>query len=263
MVRSFDMVIEMDNISCLLNSKYVLHDINWKINQGEHWAILGLNGSGKTSLLNMINGYVFPSSGNMKVLGKTFGNYDWRLLRKKIGFISSSLQDKFYKNETALEIVLSGIFASIGLYDKPGKKNINNALSILHQLKCDHIVKQRYMDLSQGEKQKVLIARALINSPGLLIMDEPCAGLDIFSKEHILASIEHLSSQVSSPTLLYVSHHTEEILPTFTHTLMLRRGKIHSSGKTRQILTQSNLSSFFETPVKVRWHKDRARIDIS
>jgi iron complex transport system ATP-binding protein len=256
------MIVEMDNVSCLLNNKYVLRNINWKVNQGEHWAILGLNGSGKTTLLNMINGYVFPSSGNMKVLGNTFGNYDWRLLRKKIGFISSSLQDKFYQHEPALEIVLSGMFASIGLYDKPGKKNIDKALSILHQLKCAHLAQQRYMDLSQGEKQKVLIARALINSPKLLIMDEPCAGLDIFSKEHILASIERITSHGSSPTLLYISHHTEEILPVFSNTLMLRRGKIHSSGKTRQILKQSNLSSFFETPVKVRWHKDRARIDI-
>ena len=256
------MIIEMNNVSCSLNNKYILRDITWEINQGEHWAILGLNGSGKTTLLNMINGYVFPSSGNMKVLSKTFGNYDWRILRKKIGFISSSLQDKFYQHEPALEIVLSGMFASIGLYEKPGKKNIDRALSILHQLKCDHLAQQRYMDLSQGEQQKVLIARALISSPKLLIMDEPCAGLDIFSKELILSSIQRITAHSTSPTLLYVSHHTEEILPVFTHTLLLRQGEIHSSGKTRKILTQSNLSSFFEAPVKVRWHKERARIDI-
>jgi iron complex transport system ATP-binding protein len=256
------MIVEMTGLSCILDDKYILRDINWNINKGDHWAILGLNGSGKTTLLNIINAYVFPSSGKLKVFGKTFGNYDWRQLRKKIGFISSSLQDKLYKDETSLEIVLSGMFATIGLYENPGKKQIDKALTVLRDLKCDHTAGQRYMALSQGEKQKVLIARALINSPALLIMDEPCAGLDIIAREHILDSIKLLASRQSTPTFLYVSHHVEEILPVFNKTLLLRRGRVHSSGNTKQILTQSNLSSFFETPVKVYWHKERARVYI-
>jgi iron complex transport system ATP-binding protein len=119
-----------------------------------------------------------------------------------------------------------------------------------------------YMELSQGEKQKVLIARALIHSPQLLIMDEPCAGLDILSRERVLSSVENLALRTTAPSLLYVSHHIEEILPVFSHTLLLRRGEIHSAGRTRRVLTAANLSSFFETGVKVRWRKDRAWIQI-
>ncbi|MBI4847820.1 MAG: ABC transporter ATP-binding protein [Nitrospirae bacterium] len=256
------MIIDIRKVSCILGNKHVLRDINWTVRPGEHWAIIGLNGSGKTTLLKMINGYVFPSTGEMSVLGKPFGSYDWRELRREVGFISSSLQEIFYANETAKEIVLSGIFSTIGLYDKPKAKDIEKALSLLRQLDCSHAANQPYAELSQGERQKVLIARALISSPKLLIMDEPCAGLDIFSREHLLSSIETLGSSASAPTLIYVSHHIEEILPVFTHTLLLRRGKVHSSGKTGEVLTKTNLSSFFETPVDVKRHKGRVWVDI-
>ncbi len=246
------MIIDLKNVSCILGNKHILRNINWTVRPGEHWAIIGLNGSGKTTLLRMINGYVFPSTGEMTVLGKRFGAYDWRQLRREIGFISSSLQENFYVNETAKEIVLSGVFSTIGLYDKPKRKDIGKALSLLQQLDCAHTAKQPYAELSQGEKQKVLIARALISSPKLLIMDEPCAGLDIFSREHLLSSIEDLGRGANSPTIIYVSHHTEEILPVFTRTLLLRRGEVHSCGRTGEVLTKTNLTSFFETPVDVR-----------
>jgi iron complex transport system ATP-binding protein len=254
------MIIDLKNVSCILGNKYILRDINWTVRQGEHWAVIGLNGSGKTTLLKMINGYVFPSKGEMTVLGKAFGSYDWRRLRRGIGFISSALQESFYLNETAKEIVLSGIFSTIGLYDKPKKKDIEKALSLLRQLNCAHIAKQSYAELSQGERQKVLIARAMISSPKLLIMDEPCAGLDVFSREHLLSSIENLGRSAGAPSILYVSHHIEEILPVFNRTLLLRRGKVHSSGKTRLVLSERNLSSFFETPVNVQWREGRAWI---
>ncbi len=198
----------------------------------------------------------------MYVLGKHYGSYDWRMLRRKIGFISSALQERFYSTETAAEIVLSGMFATIGLYDQPKAKDTNKALSLLKLMNGSHVARQPYLELSQGEKQKVLIARALINSPRLLIMDEPCIGLDIFSKEQILSAIETLGSKTPAPTILYVSHHTEEILPVFTHTLLLRRGEVHSAGETKKVLTRRNLSSFFDAPVGVRWLKDRAWIHV-
>lgn len=256
------MIVHLKNISYMPGGKYILHNVDWSVNTGENWAIVGLNGSGKTTLLQMINGYIAPSRGDMYVLGKHYGTYDWRRLRRKIGFISSALQEKFYTTETAEEIVLSGMFATIGLYDKPKAKDVESALSLLELLNCGHTAKQPYLELSQGEKQKVLIARALINSPRLLIMDEPCIGLDIFSREQILSAIETLSRRVSAPTILYVSHHTEEILPVFTHTLLLRQGEVHSAGKTRKVLTRANLSSFFNAPVDVHWHKNRAWIHI-
>jgi iron complex transport system ATP-binding protein len=253
----------MKGISWIVGEARILRDINWTVRRGEHWAIIGLNGSGKTSLLNMVNGYIWPSEGEIRVLGKRFGRYDVRDLRKKIGWASSSLQEKLYVSETAEEIVLSGRFATIGLYDKPGKKDRERARALLVLFQCGHAAGQPYWSLSQGEKQKVLIARALIQNPRLLILDEPCAGLDIISREQILSLIQDVGSQASGPSILYVSHHIEEILPVFTHVLLLRRGEAHSQGSTREVLTKKNLSDFFERSVGVRWQKGRARVSLN
>jgi iron complex transport system ATP-binding protein len=255
------MIIEMQDVSCILDNKYILRNINWTVKPGEHWAVIGLNGSGKTTLLNMINGYIFPSEGEMRILGKRFGSYDWRILRKKIGFISSALQEKFYAGETVEEIILGGLFATIGLYDKTGKSDMKKAVSLLRKLDCGHISGQPYMELSQGEKQKVLIARALISAPRMLVLDEPCAGLDIFSREKLLSSLEK-TGKSRDVTLIYVTHHTEEILPLFTHTMLIRKGEIFSANKTHKVLTADNLSSFFNKKVSIQKRKGRTWINV-
>ncbi|KJF28192.1 molybdenum ABC transporter ATP-binding protein [Clostridium aceticum] len=244
-------------VSLIRDSKYILKDINWSVSTGEHWAILGLNGSGKTSLLNMINGYIFPSKGEMEVLDSTFGASDLRELRKSIGWVSTALQERLYVKESAEEIVMSGKFAMIGLFEEPNKADKDLANHLLERLNCAHLAKRSYESLSQGEKQKVLIARALMSSPRLLILDEPCTGLDIFAKEQLLSMIEGLSQEKSAPTLIYVTHRTEEILPIFNHTLLLRKGEIHSSGKTEEVLTSNNLSNFFEAPILLEKLKGR------
>lgn len=255
-------VIQMRNVSWISGNRYILRDINWTVRKGEHWAIIGLNGSGKTSLLNLITGYNWPSRGEISVLEKRFGDYDIRELRKRIGLISSFLQEKLYATETAEEIVLSGKFATIGLYDKAKKRDSEQALRLLIHLQCGHVAKQQYATLSQGEKQKVLIARALINSPKVLILDEPCAGLDIFSREHLLSSIEKIGKRKSAPTLFYVTHRTEEILPVFTHALLIRQGRVHSTGKTGEVLTGKNLTDFFGKHVQVHGRKGRFLITV-
>jgi iron complex transport system ATP-binding protein len=255
-------VIKMRNVSWISGNRYILKDINWTVRKGEHWAIIGLNGSGKTSLLNLITGYNWPSRGEMSVSGKHFGDYDIRELRKRIGLVSSFLQEKLYATETAEEIVLSGKFATIGLYDKTKKRDSEQALRLLRHLQCGYVAKQQYATLSQGEKQKVLIARALINSPEVLILDEPCAGLDIFSRENLLSSIEKIGKRKYAPTLLYVTHRTEEILPVFTHALLIRHGRVHSKGKTGELLTGKNLTDFFGKHVQVHGLKGRVLITV-
>jgi iron complex transport system ATP-binding protein len=255
-------VIDIKNVFLIRGRRSILRDINWEVNSGEHWAVIGLNGSGKTTLLNTITGYLWASKGEISVLGKQFGRYDIRELRKKIGWVSSSLQEKFYANETSEEIVLSGKYATIGLYEKPKPKDVRRARLLLKQFESGHIARQQYWTLSQGEKQKVLIARALISAPRLLIMDEPCAGLDIFAREHLLSLIENIGKQAHAPTLLYVTHRIEEISPVFTHTLLLRHGEVHSKGRTGQVLTGKNLSDFFGVSVDVKWRKGRAQLDI-
>jgi len=252
------MIIRMKGVSWIIGDTAILREIDWTVRRREHWAIIGLNGSGKTSLLNMVNGYIWPSEGEISVLGKRFGRYDVRDLRRKMGWASSSLQEKFYAGETAEEIVMSGRFATIGLYITPRKKDRERARALLELFQCGHAARQPYWSLSQGEKQKVLIARALIQNPALLILDEPCAGLDIISREQILSFIQDIGSQASGPSILYVSHHIEEILPVFTHVLLLRRGEVHSQGSTREVLTKKNLTDFFEIPIDIRWRDGRA-----
>ncbi len=255
-------IVHMEDVSWLCDDKYILRNINWYVNSGEHWAIIGLNGSGKTTLLNMINGYIWPSTGKITVLGKRLGDFDVRELRKKIGCVSSSLQERLYGTETAEEIVLSGRFATIGLYDRPDKKDIKNARAIMEHLYCAHLARQPYGTLSQGEKQRILIARALMSNPKILILDEPCIALDIFAREQLLTSLEHIESIESKPTLIYVSHHIEEILPVISHALLLINGKVHSMGKKEEVLTIPNISDFFGTPVDISWHDRRPWVRI-
>jgi iron complex transport system ATP-binding protein len=254
------LIIEMEKVSVIRDSKYLLKDIDWVVKSGEHWAVLGLNGSGKTTLLHMLNGYIYPSQGTVRVLGNIFGKNDLRELRKYIGWVSTAVQEKFYTRETTHEIVLSGRFGSIGLFDKPEREDVERADYLLDLFDCTHLSKRPYLSLSQGEKQRILIARGLMAAPPLLILDEPCTGLDIIAKEQLLGIISKLSLDKDAPTLIYVTHQTEEIIDAFRHTLLLRRGEVYSQGKTEDLMTDSCLSDFFEEPVEIDWHNKRARI---
>ncbi len=251
------MILNIANASYKKDNVYILKNINWKVQPGEHWAVIGLNGSGKTSLLKLINGYIFPSSGEVTVLGKKFGEYDFRELRKSIGWVSSSLQESLYASETVEEIVISGKYASIGLYERPENSDYEKAHELLEQFGSTDLQKRLYYTLSQGEKQKVILARALTSQPKLLILDEPCTGLDIFARENFLSLIEEIGNEANSPTILYVSHHIEEILPVFTHALLLKNGGIHSSGKKEDVLTKSNLTKFFDRELQAVWNNGR------
>ncbi|SDI12272.1 ABC transporter ATP-binding protein [Paenibacillus naphthalenovorans] len=250
--------IEVKNLSYRRDDKTLLSGIEWKVRKGEHWALLGLNGSGKTTLLNMITGYLWPTTGVISILGETYGSVDLREMRKSIGWVSSSLQEKLYASDKAQVVVLSGKYATIGLYDKPDEKDYEQASELMKRLGCSHLWDRTYQTCSQGEKQKLLIARALMANPRLLILDEPCNGLDLFAREQLLSSIAGLAERPDAPTMLYVTHHTEEILPVFTHVLLLRRGEMFAAGETGKLLTDGTLSDFYEMPVEVRFRNGRA-----
>ena len=243
------MIVELQNVSVIRNHKYILKDINWTIKKGEHWAILGLNGAGKTMLLSMLNGYIFPSKGKVKVLGKTAGQYDMRKLRRSIGWVSSSIQEKFHGYSIAVDIVMSGKFATVDLYDEITENDRALAENCLKRLDASGLADREYKTLSQGERQRILIARGLMAQPELLILDEPCMGLDIIAREQLLGIIKSLSEDENAPTLIYVTHRTEEILPNFSHTLLLKKGEVYLTGITDEILTEENLSKFLEIPI--------------
>lgn len=250
-------MISVKNVSLQRNNKNILRNVTWSVHKGEHWCILGLNGSGKTTLLNVINGYTWPNEGNVSVLGHLFGETNLPELRKEIGWVNAAFQQQFKDNDLVLEVVLSGKFASVGLYEQVKQSDLEQALHFLTVMDCLELKGQKYGTLSQGERQRVLIARALMAEPKLLILDEPCNGLDLLAREYLLHYIEKVADDANGPTLIYVTHHVEEILPCFTHTLLMREGEVFSSGTTKEQLTEEKLSSFFERPVSIQTQQNR------
>lgn len=251
------MIISLKNVSWKRDTTMILRGMNWEVKQGQHWCIVGLNGSGKTTMLNVVNGYIWPTTGQVEVLDHRYGDVDLRELRKRIGWVSTSLQQKLYGHQTALTIVLSGKFATIGLYDKTNEEDQRQAEELMEFLDCSSLAARTYDTLSQGQRQKVLIARALMANPDLLILDEPCTGLDIFAREQLLQMIEKITKQPGGPTLLYVTHHIEEITPCFTHTLLVKNGEIYKGDETENCLQSDLLSDFFDIPVEVQEHHNR------
>ena len=246
------MVIEMKNIYFRRRGKTIIQDLSWSVKEGEHWAIIGQNGSGKTTLLNIVNGYLWPTSGQIAVFGHPFGKVEIQTLRKRIGWVSSSLQLQLPGDATTEQIIVGGKNATIGYYKELESHEREEVVELLSFFQCEHLLGRTYITLSQGERQKVLIARALIAKPDLLIFDEPCTGLDILSREQVLSMIQRIASQQKGPTLIYVTHHIEEILPCFSHTLMLKDGKVFCKGKTDQLLTPQQLSDFFQVSISVQ-----------
>ncbi|WP_347860832.1 ABC transporter ATP-binding protein [Salimicrobium sp. PL1-032A] len=252
------MMIDMQGVSLKREGRFILNDISWRVEDGQHWALLGLNGSGKTFLLNLINAYTFPTKGKMEVLGLEFGKtYLAERLRKQIGFVSASVQNRIHKEDNAFEVVLSGEYASIGLYDTPTDDVRDKAIGLLKDLGCFDYANRLYETLSSGEKQRVLIARALMADPELLILDEPTNGLDFLAKEQLLESVERIAERENGPAILYVTHHVDEVLPVFENTLLLKEGEVYESGSTSHLLTSDTMSSFFGVPVDISWSHRR------
>ena len=245
-----DGMIRFDHVNVIRENRKILNDINWHAKKGEHWAILGLNGSGKTTLLQLLNGYLWPSSGKLVVLGETFGQTAIPELRKRIGWVSSALQQQLNPNDIAENIVLSGKFASIGVWTIPTESEKRQALNLLIKCGGKELIGFRYGILSQGQQQIVLIARALMAEPEILILDEPCNGLDLFAKEKLLEDIQRIADEPEGPTMIYVTHHTEEILPFFTKLLLLKDGTIYKTGKTSELLKPDILNDFYGKSVQ-------------
>ena len=254
-------IISLDNVSYIRNGKYILKDINWHVNRGEHWVILGPNGSGKTTTLNMVNGYIFPSQGHVKVLEFEFGHSSIIELRKRIGWVSSALSQFIPTNDYPLHIVLSGKFASLGLWEKVDDDDIARANEILDLLKIRHLAERKYGMLSQGEKQKVLIGRALMNHPDIIIFDEAFNGLDIFARHDMEITINELAE--GNITFILVTHNTDEILPVFGKALLLKDGQVHSRGDIDDMIQYDNLSDFYGANVDVFKHKDRFYLSLA
>lgn len=245
-------VITVSGLTIERDGHFLLDRLDWKVERGEHWVILGPNGSGKTSLLSALTGYLMPSAGEIRVLGEVYGESDWRELRKRVGLVSSSIAQKIAGGDSALETVIGGKSAMLGHWGRILKKDRDKALGLLELVHCAPLANRTWRVLSQGERQRVLIARALMADPALLILDEPCAGLDPVAREMFLRLFEHLAATACAPALVLVTHHVEEITPSFGHVLLLRAGAPVAMGPARTTLTSRNVSVTFGASVRVR-----------
>jgi iron complex transport system ATP-binding protein len=249
-------VVELDNIHFVRQDRSILSGVSWRIDKGGHWALMGANGSGKTTLLKIITGYEWPTLGKVTVLGRRFGRCDIRELRKLIGWVSMAIEQKLPTADRAIEVVASGLEASLGLFRTFTDAEYQQAQEALAALKAESIAEQRFEILSQGEQQKVLIARALINQPQVLILDEPCVGLDPAARQRFLRDIAHLAQLKNAPSILLVTHHIEEVGNWVNHVLLLKEGKTMAAGNPDAVLTSDNISKVFDFPCRVKHSAD-------
>jgi len=262
-VNSAKPILEISGLRIQRGDTLILDDVNWRVERGEHWVILGANGSGKTSLLSALTGYLMPTSGEIFLLGRRYGNSDWRELRKQIGIVSSSVRQMMADDEAALETVVSGKYAMIDFWGRVSRGDRTAAMKILRQIECSHLAERPWRVLSQGERQRVLIGRALMARPRVLILDETCAGLDPAAREHFLQFLERLGKGKAAPTLVLVTHHVEEIMPVFSHLLMLKAGRVVASGAVRSVLKSEGLSEIFDTKMRLRKTDGRYQLTVA
>jgi iron complex transport system ATP-binding protein len=240
----------------------ILHEVNWRVERGQHWVILGANGSGKTSLLRALTGYLMPSSGEVRIGAARFGAADWREVRQAVGLVSSSVGHQIDPGQTAREVVLSGQDAQINFWGRAGAAQARHAARVLRQVRASHLAERPWCYLSQGERQRVLIGRALMARLRMLFLDEPAAGLDPVAREDFLKFLTALARHRQAPTLVLVTHHVEEIAPIFTHVLLLRDGRTLAAGPREEVLTSARLTGTFGAPVKLRRRGLRYRLEV-
>ena len=255
-------MIEASGLSCLSGSQYLLKDITWNVQDGERWVVFGRNGCGKTTLLSAIAGYQKYSEGSLKVFGEAYRSDNILDIRKQIGWISSSFFDKNYRNESVLDIVLSGAFGTLGLDFNIEDTQIIKAKQLLNNLGLKAKMNAPFNLLSKGERQHVLIARAFLAEPRLLILDEPCTGLDVLAREKFLYTIDRLA-QESAMTMIYVTHYPEEVLPVFNKCLLLRYGTVYHSGNTKDLFSDTVMSDFLNCPINIEQTNGRYKFSLA
>ncbi|MDR2430143.1 MAG: ATP-binding cassette domain-containing protein [Puniceicoccales bacterium] len=255
-------IIHVENLR-VERERTILRHVNWTMRRGENWVILGANGSGKTSLLKVLTGYLAETRGHITIANATRGADDWRELRKRVGLVTHALGRMIEPDEPAIAVVAGGREARLNLWKTPGGIQRRAALALMRRTQCARLAGQPWKTLSQGERQRVLIARALHSGLDVLILDEPCAGLDPVCREHFLNMLPRLASGTRAAVpLVLVTHHVEEIMPCFTHVLMLRKGRVLASGEIATTLTAQNLSTLFDAEITLGKKQGRFALDV-
>jgi iron complex transport system ATP-binding protein len=255
-------VLQIENLTIFRGKTRILKSLCWSVEKGQHWVILGANGSGKTSLLSALTGYFTPSAGSLELLGQRYGESDWRLLRERVGIVSSAIRQKVPDWDPAELVVIGGRYAMLDYWGRVKSKDRADAARELRRVGCGHLAQREWGVLSQGERQRVLIARAMMANPAVLILDEPCAGLDPVARERFLVFLQRMAGKKGSPTLLFVTHHVEEIVPGFSHALLLKAGRVASAGPLHESLTSETLSRIFGQKLTLRQQDARFTLEV-
>jgi iron complex transport system ATP-binding protein len=232
--------------------RHLLRDVDWTVRPGEHWALLGANGAGKTTLMNVAGAVHHPSSGTADVLGHRLGRVDMRVLRRRIGLVEARTSRSFRQRMTAEQVVLTGATATIALRrDEVHQDDRERARGLLERFGCGAKADRPYDACSQGERQRVLLARALMHRPALLLLDEPATGLDLPGREALLAAVATIAAEEPETATVTVTHHVEELPASTTHALLLRDGHVVAAGPAHETIASGPLSDCFGTPVVV------------
>ena len=252
--------LDLQHVSFVADGRTLVDDVTWRVWPREHWVILGPNGAGKSTLLNLACGYLWPNAGGC-ILRNGEEHADLSELRLGIGWVSSTLTARIPADEIVRDTIASGAAAQLGFWRYPGRRTSPRlrarARNLIRRFGLVPHAHQPFGTLSQGEQQKVLVARALMTRPYLLVLDEPGAGLDPGARARFLDFLDELARHRATPSLLLVTHHLEEITPAFGKALLMQRGRIVASGPTERVITGENLSRLFHLPVRVRRHQGR------
>ncbi|OEU96950.1 ABC transporter ATP-binding protein [Streptomyces oceani] len=245
-------VLELVDVSVVREGRALVEDVSWSVKEGERWVILGPNGAGKTTLLNIASSYLYPTTGHATILGERMGAVDVFELRPRIGMAGLALAEKLPRNQTVLETVLTAAYGMTAHWRESYEAvDEERALAFLDRLGMNDYLNRKFGTLSEGERKRTLIARAMMADPELLLLDEPAAGLDLGGREDLVRRLGRLARDPYAPSMVMVTHHVEEIPPGFTHVLMIRQGRVLAAGPMETELTARNLSLCFGLPLVV------------
>jgi iron complex transport system ATP-binding protein len=245
-----EIALRLAGVGVVIDRTPILRDVDWTVARHERWVVLGPNGAGKTTLLRLASLYLHPSTGTVDVLGQRLGRTDVRRLRTRIGLVSPALAGMLRDAIPAVEVVMSAREAALETWwHEYGEKDRSAAVALLDRLGVGGLAARPFGALSSGERQRVLLARALWGDPGLVLYDEPTAGLDLGAREDLITRLADLAADPATPPLVLVTHHVEEIPPGFTHALLVGDGRIAAQGPLAEVLTAPALSSLFGLPL--------------
>lgn len=253
-------VLRLQGVGIRRDGAALLRDVDWTVEDGEHWVVVGPNGAGKTTLLQLAATMIFPSEGSVEVLGEKIGQADVFDLRPRIGFASAAVAEKVPPSEKVIDLVLTGSYAILGRWkEEYDSTDVTRAVQLLDALGCAHLIRRKFSTLSEGERKRVQIARALMPDPELLLLDEPAAGLDLGAREDLVNRLGALAAGPAAPAMVLVTHHVEEVPEGFTHALLLRRGSVVAQGKVEEVFADRYLTKAFGLPLTAERQNGRWR----